>query len=117
MASVITALSVGTVVYSVLERWSLVDSLYFSVVTLATVGFGDLHPTTDLAKLFTVLYIFAGVGIIAGFVSELTKARQDLHATDRLATVATTVHHLEADVESVVDRQRDETHGGGSAGG
>jgi len=47
----------GTLVYRRLEGWSLVDALYFSVVTLATVGFGDLHPTTVAAKLLTVLYI------------------------------------------------------------
>ena len=45
------------------------------MVTLATVRFGDLHPTTDAAKLFTVLYIISGLGIIAAFLSELTKYR------------------------------------------
>jgi hypothetical protein len=68
-------IAVGTVVYTVLEAWSPVDALYFSVVTLATVGFGDLAPTTDAAKLFTVGYILAGVGIIAAFASELAKHR------------------------------------------
>ena len=58
-----------------LEGWSPVDALYFSVVTLATVGFGDLHPTTDAAKLFTVLYILFGLGVIAAFISELMKHR------------------------------------------
>jgi hypothetical protein len=65
----------GTLVYTWLEGWSPVDALYFSVVTLATVGFGDLHPTTDVAKLFTVLYIVGGLGVIAAFISELTKHR------------------------------------------
>lgn len=69
---------IGTVVYRWLEGWTVVDSLYFSVVTLATVGFGDLHPTTDAAKLFTVLYILAGLGVIAAFISELTKHRSAL---------------------------------------
>src|SRR5688572_8411032 len=50
LGSVAVLLAVGTVVYSVLEGWTLLDSLYFSVVTLATVGYGDLSPTTDLAK-------------------------------------------------------------------
>ena len=68
---------VGTIVYSILEHWSLVDSLYFSVVTLATVGFGDLHPTTTASKLFTVGYVITGIGILAAFASELTKQRQD----------------------------------------
>jgi voltage-gated potassium channel len=67
--------TVGTVVYTALEGWSPIDALYFSVVTLATVGFGDLTPTTDAAKLFTVGYILAGVGIIAAFASELAKHR------------------------------------------
>jgi len=66
---------VGTLVYSALEGWSLIDSLYFSVVTLATVGFGALHPTTDVSKLFTVVYILSSLGIIAAFLSELPKYR------------------------------------------
>ena len=73
--SALMTVAVGTVVYSVLEGWSLLDSLYFCVVTLATVGFGDLHPTTELAKVFTIGYIVVGVGIIAGFLSELGKQR------------------------------------------
>jgi voltage-gated potassium channel len=68
---------VGTVAYMVLEHWSFVDALYFSVVTLATVGFGDLHPTTDAAKLFTVGYVVTGIGIVAAFASELTKQRRE----------------------------------------
>ena len=47
----------GTVVYSIVEGWSPLDSLYFSVVTLATVGYGDLHPVTDLGKAFTIVYL------------------------------------------------------------
>jgi hypothetical protein len=75
VAAVVMILAIGTVAYALLEGWSPVDALYFSVVTLATVGFGDLHPTTEAAKLFTVGYILVGVGIIAGFVSELAKHR------------------------------------------
>lgn len=77
-ALVIAALLIiasGTIVYSALEGWSLLDALYFSVVTLATVGFGDLHPTTDVGKLFTVFYILSGIGILAAFVSELARHR------------------------------------------
>jgi hypothetical protein len=45
------------------------------VVTLATVGYGDLHPTTDAAKLFTVVYVLVGLGVFAAFIAELTKHR------------------------------------------
>lgn len=75
LVTAMVTIAVGTVVYMYLEGWSPIDAFYFSVVTLATVGFGDLHPTTDPAKLFTVLYIISGLGIIAAFLSELTKYR------------------------------------------
>jgi voltage-gated potassium channel len=75
IVAAISMIALGTVVYMWLEGWSALDALYFSVVTLATVGFGDLHPTTDAAKLFTVFYILSGLGILAAFVSELTKYR------------------------------------------
>jgi hypothetical protein len=61
-------LAVGTVVYRLLEDWSWVDSLYFSVVAVTTVGFGDLVPSTDASKLFTVVYILSGITIITTFL-------------------------------------------------
>jgi voltage-gated potassium channel len=73
VVSAIGIVAVGTIAYALLEGWSPVDSLYFSVVTLATVGYGDLHPTTVAGKLFTVIYILSGLGIIAAFVSEIPK--------------------------------------------
>ena len=78
LASVAALLAVGTIAYSFLEGWTLVDSLYFSVVTLATVGYGDLTPTTDVAKLFTIGYILTGIGIVAAFASEVAKHRVEV---------------------------------------
>ena len=63
----------GTIFYSTVEGWSLVDAFYFSVTTLTTVGLGDLAPSTTFGKLFTALYIFAGVGLIAVFVSAVAQ--------------------------------------------
>jgi voltage-gated potassium channel len=56
------------------EEWSVLDSFYFSAITLATVGYGDLVPTTPGGKLFTVFYVFAGVGIILAFVQTVARA-------------------------------------------
>ena len=78
-----STLGLGTVVYHLLEDWSWVDSLYFSSVALTTVGFGDLHPTTDTSKLFTVLYIFAGVSLIGLVLNQFLK-RLAKRASDRL---------------------------------
>jgi voltage-gated potassium channel len=70
---VVSILVSGTTFYSFAENWSVVDAFYFSVTTLTTVGFGDPAPTTTLGKLFTVLYIFVGLGIIGGFINVLAK--------------------------------------------
>jgi Ion channel len=75
LVAFVSVVGVGTVAYMLLEHWSLLDSLYFCIVTLATVGFGDLHPTTDASKAFTIVYILAGIGVLTAFVSELTRYR------------------------------------------
>jgi voltage-gated potassium channel len=61
----------GTIFYSSVEGWSLVDAFYFSVTTLTTVGLGDLSPATTIDKLFTVVYIFSGLGLLAGFINSI----------------------------------------------
>jgi hypothetical protein len=54
---------VGTIAYKLLEGWTWIQSFYFSVSTLSTVGYGDLHPTNDGSRFFTALYILSGVAI------------------------------------------------------
>lgn len=70
---VVIILTTGTFFYSQVEKWSLFDSLYFSVTTLTTVGYGDLTPKTVLGKSFTILYIFMGLGTIFGFVDAIAR--------------------------------------------
>ena len=68
---VFLTLLIGTIFYSYQEGWGLIDAFYFSVTTLTTVGFGDLAPTTPVGKLFTVVYIFSGLGLIAAFINAI----------------------------------------------
>ena len=63
---VIILLLVGMIFYSQVEGWSWLDALYFSVITLSTVGYGDLSPDTAAAKIFTIVYIFLGISIPVG---------------------------------------------------
>lgn len=62
-------LSLGSVVYHFLEGWSWLDSIYFSIITLTTIGYGDFSPQTSGGKLFTIFYILIGIGIILSFVN------------------------------------------------
>lgn len=67
----VVTLALGTIFYHNIEQWGWVDSFYFSVITLTTVGYGDLAPTSAWSKLFTVLYIILGLGILTGFITSL----------------------------------------------
>lgn len=67
-------LLVGVVFYCIVEGWTFVDSLYFCVTTLTTVGFGNPAPSTDLGKLFTVFFVLAGVGMFLAVINGLGKA-------------------------------------------
>jgi voltage-gated potassium channel len=74
---VLVTLLGGTVFYSTMEGWSVVDALYFSVTTLTTVGLGDLAPKTTIGKIFMMIYIFAGLRIIVGFIETVAKETLD----------------------------------------
>ena len=53
----------GTIVYHNIEGWSWVESFYFCVTSLTTVGYGTLHPTSEFSMLFTAFYVLFGVAI------------------------------------------------------
>ena len=56
-----TTLLVGAIFYHLVEGWDYLDALYFCVITLATIGFGDITPTTQLGRAFTIFYAINGI--------------------------------------------------------
>ena len=66
-------IAIGAIFMHFQEKLSWVNSFYFSVVSLTTVGYGDIVPTTDPGKIFVCFYLLAGIGIIAAFASNLIK--------------------------------------------
>jgi voltage-gated potassium channel len=76
------AITSGTVFYWLVEGLSPVDSLYFSVTTLTTVGYGDFSPDTAAGKLFTVVYVLVGVGILVAFLNRVAVQVVKTHAHD-----------------------------------
>lgn len=62
---------VGTVGFTVLEGWSLIESFYATVITISTVGYGDLTPTSEGGFIFTSLLVIIGLGAFA-YVAQAT---------------------------------------------
>lgn len=87
-ATLVTAVAVvatATTFYTLVEKWSVLDSLYFSVVTALTIGYGDFTPSTALSKIFTVVYALCAVGLFVTVVANLARRLVSQHSqrTDR----------------------------------
>jgi len=63
----------GTLFYWRFEDWTIVEALYFSVVTLTTVGYGDLAPTTAETQIFTIIYILTGFGVLVALLTSVAQ--------------------------------------------
>lgn len=64
----------GTFWYWLIEKWSIADSIYMTVITLSTVGFGEIHPLTERSRLFTIFLILMGLFTITYIVNRFTEA-------------------------------------------
>ncbi len=66
-------LTVGTAGYRIIERWPWEDCLYMVVITLSTVGYGEVHSLSPEGKAFTMLLILAGVGLVTYAIGTITR--------------------------------------------
>lgn len=74
---------IGTLVFHLLEGWSIPDSLYATAQTVTTVGFGDVVPHTFYGRLFASFFMLFGVGIV---LYALTSTVQSIIQSEMLAT-------------------------------
>lgn len=69
-----TVLLGGTAGYLYFEKnWSVLDALYMTVITITTIGFGEIHGLSPAGRIFTIILIFAGLGLAAVFVAQVAK--------------------------------------------
>ncbi|MBP7820846.1 two pore domain potassium channel family protein [Candidatus Saccharibacteria bacterium] len=65
----------STIFFHEVEGWDYLNSYYFTIVTVATVGYGDFTPKTDIGKIGATVLIIIGIGLFSTFVSLLVKRR------------------------------------------
>ena len=93
----IAVIAAGTAGYILIEGWSVLDSLYMTVITIATVGFGEVHPLTTAGRIFTIFLIAGGVAgagytlarvvefMIEGYFSDIWGGRTMKKKIDQLS--------------------------------
>ena len=79
----------GTLFYWRFEDWTIIESLYFCIATLTTVGYGDFSPTTAGTQIFTIVYILTGFGVLVALLTSVAEQyirmkREDGRARPRL---------------------------------
>lgn len=72
MTALAAVFTIGVLGYSAIEGWSLFDSLYMTVITIASVGYGEIHPLTTEGRLFTIILILCGSATLIYGLSILT---------------------------------------------
>ncbi|MDD5331954.1 MAG: potassium channel family protein [Candidatus Nanoarchaeia archaeon] len=79
---VIILLTIGTFFYHEVEGWSYIDSFYFSSISLATRGYGEVHPEHTISKIFTAAYLLIGVAFIlymmSGFIGYFVQYQEPI---------------------------------------
>jgi len=73
LAVFLVIMILGTVGFVLIEKKCVVEGAYFVIVTVATVGYGDIHPVTQLGRIFTIILIITGVGTFLGVIANLTE--------------------------------------------
>jgi len=70
-------LALGTFGYMVIEGFSFLDSLFMTVITLTTVGYGEVRPLDEAGRLFTIVLIMMGAGFVAYNLAYFTQLLLD----------------------------------------
>ncbi len=65
---------VGTVGYVVIEGWSFLDALWMVIITVTTIGYGEVQPLSEAGRIFSLLLILFGVGIVTYTATTFARA-------------------------------------------
>ena len=99
---IIALIAVGTVSYVFFEQWTILEALYATIITMTTVGYGDLSPTTTGGRIFAIFFTLVAIGIagyaistVAAFVIEREEKRgKRLALRRRMKQITTLENHI-----------------------
>lgn len=105
----------GTYAYNYVEGWSLLNSLYFVVVTVTTIGYGDVTPITPLGKIFTMFFAFFGITIAFYLFSVIGSQLFRKHISKKVSEIKREVKKQEEIKEDIRDTIEDVANKGKKA--
>ncbi|WP_420629332.1 potassium channel family protein [Candidatus Leptofilum sp.] len=99
---IVILIGIGTIAYAYFEGWSLPDSLYATIITITTVGYGDLSPQTVGGRLFAIFFTLSAIGLASYAISTLAagvirweQERVQRHIQEqRMSTIASLENHI-----------------------
>lgn len=100
---VIVLIIIGVSYFMLMEGWSLVDAFYFVIMTITTVGYGDLVPTHDTSKIVTAIFALMSIPIVLMTVSLLVEnyfEGQINRMEERLKEVIAKEKQIEQEIEA-----------------
>ena len=90
--------AVGTAGFIIIERWNFLDALYMTIITLTTVGYGEVHSLSSEGRIFNIFLIIGGVGTVfyalsTGAKLVLEGELQEMFGRKRLEKKIKDLHH------------------------
>ena len=104
---------IGTYAYNRVEGWSILNSLYFVVITITTIGYGDFAPQTVTGKIFTMFFSFFGITIALYLFSVVGNHLFKKHLSKKVSEIKREVkkdQEIKQDVKETIKEVVEENH-------